>query len=422
VNRLNLNALLIALGSAGDVYPFVALGLGLRARGHRVTLLTNGHFEPVVRRAGLDFLELGTDAEYQAVIERPEVWDPIGCIRPIIDWVVLGPMRRTFEIIADRNVPGATVVAAPLTALGARIAQEKHGVPLVTVALYPSLLRSVSHPPALRPLPIARGLPRRWNQFWYWLSDVALLDRLIGPKANAFRAELGLAPACRFLADRSFSPGRVLGLFPDWFGPPQPDWLPQVRLTGFPLYDASEATPLAPEVVEFFAAGEPPIVFAPGSAMRHGRAFFEAAVDACRQLGRRAALVSRFRDQIPGVLPGGIRQFDSVPFSRLFSHAAAVVHHGGIGTSAHGLAAGIPHLVMPMAYDQHDNAARLEELGVAGSLAPHRFHGPQIARALAPLLASPAVAARCRVYAERLRQADPLADSCRLIEQAASAV
>ena len=157
---LNLNVLLIALGSAGDVHPFLALGRGLKGRGHRVTLLTNGHFEPVVRRAGLDFIELGTDAEFRAVIDRPEVWDPIGCVRPIIDWVVLGPMRRSFEIIAAHNIPGATVVAAPLTALGARIAQEKLGVPLVTVALYPSLLRSLTHPPALPPLPIARGLPR----------------------------------------------------------------------------------------------------------------------------------------------------------------------------------------------------------------------------------------------------------------------
>ena len=66
-----MNVLLIALGSDGDVHPFMALGLGLRARGHRVTMLANGHFEPVVRRAGLDFVELGTDEEFRAVIEHP---------------------------------------------------------------------------------------------------------------------------------------------------------------------------------------------------------------------------------------------------------------------------------------------------------------------------------------------------------------
>jgi UDP:flavonoid glycosyltransferase YjiC (YdhE family) len=415
-----LNIVLIALGSAGDVQPFLALGLGLRARGRRVILATSGHFAHIVRGAGLEFIELGTAAEYNAVIQRPEVWDPIGCVRPIIDWVVLGPLRRAFQIIADQNVPGTTVVAAPITALGARIAQEKLGVPLVTVALYPSLFRSVVCPPVQRPLPLARGLPRFWNRFWYWLSDVVLFDRLIGPEVNAFRAELGLAPARRFFGEASFSPQRILGLFPDWFGPPQADWPAQVRLTGFPLHDGFASTALAPDVEAFLDAGAPPIVFSPGSAMRHGRAFFEAAADACRRLGRRGVLVSPFRDQVPRSLPVGVRQFDYVSFRRLFPRAAAVVHHGGIGTSALGLASGTPQLVMPMAYDQHDNAARLEALGVARVLEPARFQGARLARSLAALLDRPAVAARCRAHAARLQQADPLARSCRLIEQAAS--
>jgi UDP:flavonoid glycosyltransferase YjiC (YdhE family) len=417
---LKRNVVLVALGSAGDVHPFMALGRGLQARGHSVTLLTNGHFAGIVRGVGLDFIELGTDAEYRAVIERPEVWDPLGCVRPIIDWVVLEPLRRTFALIADRNVPGATVVAAPITALGARIAQEKLGVPLVTVALYPALFRSVVRPPLQRPLPVAPGLPRCWNRFCYWLSDVALFDRWIGPEVNAFRAELGLPPVRRSFAAMGFSPRRVLGLFPDWFGPPQADWPAQVCLTGFPLYDGSEAAALAPEVEDFLDAGAPPIVVSPGSAMRHGRAFFEAAVDACRRLGRRGVLVSPFRDQVPHALPGGVRQFDGIPFRRLFPRAAAVVHHGGIGTSALGLAAGIPQLVMPMAYDQHDNAARLKAMGVARVLEPRRFQGARLARALAALLDCPAVGARCRAYAGRLRQADALAASCRVIEEAAS--
>jgi len=263
---------------------------------------------------------------------------------------MLRPMRRTFAVIEDLNVPGETVVAAPLIALGARIAQEARGIPLVTVALHPALFRSTSSPPDLPPLPLSRGLPRFWNRFWYWLSDVALFDRLMAPGANAFRSELGLPPVHRLLAGWCFSPRRVLGLFPDWFAPPRPGWPPQARLTGFPLYDGWGAGPAAPEVAEFLGAGDPPVVFTPGSANRHVRAFFEAAVDASRRLGRRAALVTRFRDEIPSGLPAGVRHFDPVPFSRLFPRAAAVVHHGGIGTSALGLAAGVPQLVMPMAY------------------------------------------------------------------------
>jgi len=415
-----LNVLLVVIGSDGDLHPFLALGLGLQARGHRVTVLTNGHFEPDVRRLGLDFVELGTEEEFRAVIEAPEVWDPIGSIRLVVEWGMLRPMRRTFAVIEDLNVPGETVVVAPLIALGARIAQETRGIPLVTVALHPSLFRSTSSPPDLPPLPLSRGLPRVWNQFWYWLSDVALFDRLIAHEANTFRSELGLPPVHRLLAGWCFSPQRVLGLFPDWFAAPQPGWPSQARLTGFPLYDGWGVGPPAPEVEEFLGAGDPPIVFTPGSANRYVRAFFEAAADACGRLGRRAALVTRFRDQVPSELPTGVRQFDSVPFSRLFPRAAAVVHHGGIGTLALGLAAGVPQLVMPMAYDQHDNAARLGALGVSRSLTPCRFKGPALADAIASLLGSPEVAARCRSFAEQLRYAVPLDQSLRLIEQTAS--
>ena len=116
--------------------------------------------------------------------------------------------------------------------------------------------------------------------------------------------------------------------------------------------------------------------------MRHGSEFFEAGVDACRIIGARGVLVSPFRDQLPVDLPPPFCAIDSIPFSRLFARAAAVVHHGGIGTSAQAMLAGIPQVIMPMAFDQHDNAVRLERLGVARSLLPRRFRGATLARAL----------------------------------------
>ncbi len=171
---------------------------------------------------------------------------------------------------------------------------------------------------------------------------------------------------------------------------------------------------------KFIDAGPAPVVFTPGSAMRHASAFFAAAAEACRITGARGVLVSPFRDQLPVGLPPCIHVVDSIPFSRLFTRAAAVVHHGGIGTSAQALAAGIPQLIMPMAFDQHDNAVRLEQLGVARSLAPRSFRGAAVARLLGALLNSPSVAASCHSLANRLRGEAPLEDACRWIEDAAA--
>ncbi len=413
-----MNVLLVALGSAGDVFPFLGVGRALLARGHRVTLLTNSHFEPVVRQAGLEFVELGTEDDYQSITRDPMLWSPLPGIRLVAEGLILRNMHRTYEIIEQRNLPRETVIAAPLTAFGARIASERLGIPLVTVCLQPSALRSAIRPPVIRPLPLSRRLPRTWNQLLFALADWAVFDPLVRRETNALRVEVGLRPIRGSFTYWSFSPVRILGLFPEWFAPPAADWPPSVRLCQFPLYDASDTTPVASQAVEFLDTGPPLIVFTPGSAMRHALAFFTAAEEACGLIGARSVLVSPFRDQIPAGLPRSVQVIDSIPFSRLFAHAAAVVHHGGIGTTAQALSAGAPQLVMPMAFDQHDNADRLEKLGVARSLSPRRFRGEAVARLLGDLLNSSSVAASCRAVRDRLEQEDALAETCRWIEQA----
>src|SRR5207253_413252 len=135
----------------------------------------------------------------------------------------------------------------------------------------------------------------------------------------------------------------------------------------------------------------------PGSAMKQGKAFFAAAVEACVKLGRRGMLLTRFPEQVPSPLPDGIRHFEYVPFSQVFPRAAAVVHHGGIGTTAQALAAAVPQLVMHMAHDQPDNAARVLRLGVGRPISPKAFRAPAVAKALHALSSSPEIAERCRL-------------------------
>src|SRR5262249_6681351 len=160
------------------------------------------------------------------------------------------------------------------------------------------------------------------------------------------------------------SPDGVLCLFPGWFGPRQPDWPANVWLTQFPLWDEDSIYKPQPEVEAFLRAGEATIVFTPGSSNAQAVTFFQAAVEACRSLGRRGMLLSRFPEQVPPDLPEGVRYFAYAPLSRVRSRAAALVHPGGMGTTAQVLRAGIPQLLMPLAYDQPDNAARLKRLGV----------------------------------------------------------
>jgi UDP:flavonoid glycosyltransferase YjiC (YdhE family) len=145
--------------------------------------------------------------------------------------------------------------------------------------------------------------------------------------------------------------------------------------------------------------------------------FFTAAVEACRRLGRRGLLLTKFADQVPSELPADVRHFEYVPFSRVLPRVAAIVHHGGIGTTAQGLRAGIPQLIMPLSHDQPDNAARLARLGVGDQLAPASFRGDRVAEKLSRLLDSPAVRTNCAQVAARFDGIDPLAEACAVVER-----
>lgn len=419
-----LKVLLPTLGSAGDLYPVLALALGLRRRGHHPVVVANDHYAALCRSLGLDLIPLGTEAEFGHLLDHPDLWHPRRSF-PLLVHEGMAPLLRPLLAILEAQAGPRTVVAASCLTIGARVAEELHGLPLATVLLQPSMLRSVHRAPVLGGIRPPDWVPPAWKARYYRWVDRWIVDPVMVPAIEGQRAALGLPPVRRHLDDWIFSRQRILGLFPDWFAPPQPDWPPQTRLTGFLRFDPVELAPspeqaAALETLEaYLAEGEPPLVFTPGSAMKQGASFFAAAVDAAVRLGRRAILLSRFTEQIPTDLPAGVRHFSYLPLSRLLPHAAAFVSHGGIGSLAQALGAGIPQLVMPLAFDQFDNAWRLEELGLGRSLAPWRFRGPTVAALLRELLADSDLLARTRAAAARMDDAACLADSCAWIEELA---
>ena len=182
------------------------------------------------------------------------------------------------------------------------------------------------------------------------------------------------------------SPDGVLVLFPEWFGKPQPDWPANVLQWDFPLEDLTAELGMQPELSEFLAAGENPVVFTPGSANVQAEKFFASAAEAVKRLGIRAVFVTRMDNRIPAGMEGSILQVDFVPFSKLLGHASAFVHHGGVGTMAQGFRAGVPQLVMAMSHDQPDNADRLEKLGAGIGVMARAFTPDRVTTELGVLL------------------------------------
>ncbi|NLX22390.1 MAG: glycosyltransferase [Phycisphaerae bacterium] len=411
-----MHALLMPLGSAGDVHPYIGIGRRLRARGHHVTLITSGYFEPHARQAGLDFVALGTAQEYQEIMQDPELWHPHKAFRKFAEVIAPRLMPPIYQAIMDRHVPGQTVMAASGNIFAARAAHEKTGIPLATVHLQPASFRSIYEPPMICGLPLLRRIPKACCRAVFMLVDLLVVDRLLLKMTNDFRAQIGLRPIPRFVSTWWNSPQRVIGLFPEWFAKPQPDWPSQTRLTGFPLYDAEDAEPMPADAEAFLQAGDPPLVFTPGSPIRGVDWFFQASAEACRLLGRRGLLLTQYPEQIPANLPDGVRHYPYLPFGRLLPRCAAIVHHGGIGTMAQALAAGIPQLLMPSCNDQPDNAMRLTALGGADQISPDAYQAPRVAHRLKRLLESREVLATSRTLADRICSEDPLGKTCSLIE------
>jgi UDP:flavonoid glycosyltransferase YjiC (YdhE family) len=390
-----LRFIFVPLGSAGDVNPLVWLARLMADRGHDTVMVIQSRMADHARRARLRVITAGSADQHDLVLRDPNLWHPLRAF---------GVLARQFPLwteemlpaIRGELVPGRTVLVGAGIAFAARIVAEAQKVPLVTVQLQPTIFMSPNDAPVL-----GRGF-ERLKDAPFWLRRLVFklahleTDRHLRKPINRIRAKQGLqAPVREILHRWALSPDRVFALFPDWFGPRQPDWPAQTIHARFPMHDEAEARPVTPELEAFLRAGPPPVLLTPGSANMHAKLFFEAGIQASQLVRRRALLITPFAEHAPAALPPGAARFDFAPFSKVFARCAAVIHHGGVGTCAQGMAAGVPQLIMAMAHDQPDNGWRLRRLGVGDYLYPGQFKAKTVADRLKSLLEADTVADAC---------------------------
>lgn len=414
-DRKPLHVLLPSVGSAGDVHPFIALALALQARGHRATILTSPYFQDLIERQGLDFLPVGSIGDFEAGIADPNLWHPRKGFEVVARRAIIPAIAEIYRLI-EAHATADTVVAASGIAFGARIAQERLGVPTATVHLQPIIIRSLIDQGLAGSLRISASQPIWFRRALFHLLDWAVLDRTLRAPLNEYRATLGLPPVSRVLQGWVHSPQCVIAFFPEWFAARQSDWPPHTHLVGFPLWDGLAEAPMSPALARFLDDGAAPVIFTPGSAASGMQRFFSQSVDAVRRLGSRALLVTNFPQQVPRMLPAGTRAFGYVPFSQLLPRGALLVHHGGVGTLAQGIKAGIPQLIVPSAHDQFDNGWRIAQLRLGRSLARTRYSAARAANEIRAILGDVLIKRRCQEYAAKIDSASALARACDLLE------
>jgi rhamnosyltransferase subunit B len=397
--------LLTPFGSAGDVNPFIWMGRLLQARGHEVELITAPMFREMVEGAGLPFLPLGNEKEFEAIIHHPDLWKPLKGTALVLEYGAKF-LRPCYEIIASRVRPGETRLVSPFHLFAARVAREKFHVPLVSTHLQPSCFLSLYDTPVLIPgMEWITKLPKWVKRIMFSLPNPA--DFKLSPVLKKLCREVGVTPPPRPLPYWMHSPDANLALFPSWFSAPQPDWPEHATQTGFPLEDLKGQYDLPSSLKAWLDAGDKPVLMSPGSGNAQAQDFFREGLEACRLAGKRALIGTRYPEQLPSPLPEFARYFDYLPFGELLPHVSVLIHHGGIGTLSQALAAGVPQLLMPMGHDQPDNAMRLARLGAGASLSPKEFKATKVADMLKLLSEDELVAAACRTAAGKCREARP---------------
>lgn len=423
-----MKVLLPTLGSAGDVHPFLAIGRAMQDRGHDVEVLTNPVFADTVQQAGLQFHPIGTQQHYAEALGSPKLWHPIDGLGVLWRRMARHAIEPVYQRLAHHALQTRfsstekLVVMAPPLLFGARLANEKLKIPLVTAYTAATMLRSCENPLTMAHWRIPSWMPRPARAAAWHALDRFKLEPMIAADMQNIRQSLGLPDLHQSVFGQwMHSPRAGVTLFPAWFAPAPTDWPAQVSQAGFPLYDGDCKAGLDAQLLQFLGEGGPPVVFAPGTAMGHGQAFFSAAVQTCVALGKRGVLLTRDASQLPQDLPRSVHHSPYAPFSLLLPRACALVHHGGIGSCAQALRAALPQLVTPMAFDQFDNAMRLEILAVGTSLKRGVAQFGSMTSRLRELLGSSAVADACRDAAIKVRQDDCLDSICDLLESEAGA-
>jgi UDP:flavonoid glycosyltransferase YjiC (YdhE family) len=346
-----MKVLILTLGSVGDLMPFLAVAEGLRAGGHDCVIASNAGYELLVRGAGFAFSAIWHRA--QQSLDDVLMHDPARAWDKVHNEMLLPATQPAFDFIANAARGGRCVILASWSAFGAQLAHEKLNLPLASVSLSPYALGE------------HRG-------------------------------------------------GAPVGFFPDWFCAPRAGWPDGLELAGFPMFKDA-LVPILPAPLEaFLQAGPPPVIFTPGSFMRQANDFFQAALAACDALQTRAIFLTPYRQQAPAVLPATVMHFPYVPLERLAARASALVHHGGIGTAAQAMRAGIPQLVSPIFYDQFDNGACITALGVGRTISAERRD--QIAGELQAVLGDTEMKTNCANVRARCEGMDAVERICRMLE------
>ncbi len=409
-------------GTKGDIFPLVGIASELSRRGYQIVFLVNDHYRDLIQEYGFDFRSTGTKRQHIDFHGDPAIWNLESDIIEIgfenyYKQAMKSSCRHVFDQYEKSQIL-AVVGTYPLLN-GATMAADALSIPHTTITLSPRYIPSFVAPPAplkwLLPDWIPLWIRKKIFQGMSHESAAHVMRKTYCKSINDMRVSIGLDPVNVAQIIGTLSESHLqIATFPDWYGMRQPDWPNRVHTVGFPLF--SQVTKLGRRVVDrFISTHGSPLVFTCGTGMEDSSTLFIEGKDICDALGLPGLFVGRVNEQAR-FSEDRFLHVDYVDFNYVLVRCRLILHHGGIGTLAEAVKAGIPQIIRPLAFDQFDNADRVHRLGLGTFILPEHFHRENVTQSIKKLLDFRKSSRIIDEFSSKVNGDTAIQEACNLIE------
>ena len=416
-----MKIVLLGYGSRGDVQPLLALGKGLMNAGFDITLAAGSDFKDFVENAGLPYVGFSTDMQDLINTDVGKKWINNSSDNPLNE---AKNMKKMMMDVAEevghdllRVTEDADVIVSGLPMfMSAHTIAEKFNKKHITIQFVPFNPTKEGRATMQPTFPTSRTWFNRFSgyvgqYFTHWIFKDAV---------NDFRQKLDLAPMSYWEYIRAYNQEVpvIYGLSKHVITEPD-DWHDNIHITGYWFYDAPSDWRPSEALCRFLESGEKPIYVGFGSMSNNNpEATTQIVIDALQATGKRGIIYSGWAGLNAENLPDDIFMLDSAPHDWLFPRMAGVIHHGGAGTTAAGLRAGVPTTVVSHMADQPYWGRRVHELGVGGNLIRrHELNADSLAAAIREMTDTPQIAANAQALSQKIRQEDGVMAAVKVFDQ-----
>jgi rhamnosyltransferase subunit B len=357
-----LKIVISSFGSSGDFNPCLAIARALRQKGVDVIFLSNPYYEKTIINAGLRFSPAGEYFDvFEMIMNNPDCFDAIKGPKLIWNLVLdtVPKMYNSMKQLIEKEKPDLT--ASHILEYGGMLAARQCNVPYITLSPTPMGWFNTKEPGYLTYWPMPLPLRRMHARIMLLIMDAALRYSL---KSRCKKYAINLSfNSLHDVYDKALL---NLGLWSQSLRPAGSDDPPHSKICGFVRDEHIKDWPDVPtQISDLFALDQKPVVVGLGSGVSlNGDAVYKNTINACKQLNRSCLLVGKDLSKYTDI-ENNIIAVDFAPYGWVFPRSSAIIHHGGLNTTAESLRSGIPSLIIPHGYDQFDNAIRAEQMGVS---------------------------------------------------------